>query len=429
MTKTLAFRLLIVAILVYLSGAILQLWFFGVPESRRYGGGVTYSPFMQLFSYAMYFSAVALIVSGWRHMAHAWRRSKALWLMVAYIGLSALWALDGAASFDEWKVMLLGFLFGVYVSRIDAPHQLQILGLFYGAVVLAGLFFAVRYPYLGTYMGADGSWRGAFGDRNEMAMHSNIALVCFMTAWVAAKTKWIRYLLLAPLIMGCGLLIVKSNSATGLICMITLMLLSMVLPLLRKNTALLLGVGVPILALAALTMGAIFSNSDTVLKLLGKDPTLTGRTHIWEEFLDAAAKEPLFGYGAQKVYVRSGSVLTRSFYDAGAGESYAYAAHNMYLSMLLKYGAVGMLIFALAIVQMARAALRANRNTQDPMSRFYILLLSVVLLFGMSLTIDNMGIIWCYMAMIANAASRGSSGAPLEASEDPLPVTSSRSVV
>lgn len=390
-----------IAALTYFSGAVVQLWFFGAPESVRYFGIVTYSPFMKYFSYSVYGMSLLLVLGYGSTILSQVRRIKTGWILLLYILASCLWAIDSKASFTVVQVILLAFMFGLYMAkRLTLPQLLKVLAWFYALVILAAYFLIIRYPYLGTYAGFDGSWRGAFGDRNEMAFHCNLALAVYLTLWKSGVSGTTKLCILAPLMLAIVALIINSNSATGLLCMGVLVLAAYVLPLLRNKTGSLLFVGLPLLIVLVLGSMVVQNYKSDIVSALGKDETLTGRTGIWDQFMVAAQERPVLGFGAQSIFVRDRRVMTASFFDTQAGMSYAYAAHNMYISMLVKYGLLGMVLFVFMLASMIGSALSRKKNTDDVRASFYGLTLCVILFFGGSLTIDAMGVVWLFYGIL-----------------------------
>lgn len=84
-----------------------------------------------------------------------------------------------------------------------------------------------------------------------------------------------------------------------------------------------------------------------ITDIFQKDPTLTGRTLIWERALGYIGSSPIFGYGYSDNYL-----LSNGFVLSSTGQS----AHNYYLDLLLR-GGVLQLALQLAIVFVAMRAI------------------------------------------------------------------------
>ncbi len=416
-------RSVLIGILCYLTGAIFQLWFFGPPETFKHLGGAIDSAFMRLFSYSMYGTAVVLMIIALPRMLGSMRHALTGWVMLFYITLSTLWSLDADGSMDVAKILLISFAFGSYLAlKVSAQNTLRIFALFYAIVMLAGLFFIVRYPYLGTYA-IDGSWRGAFGDRNEMAFHACLALSVWIAQWKLTSQRWKKCTILAPLIILTAGMIVFSGSATGLVCMMVIVLSIPLFYMLYAKPGRLV-VMLPLMVLVTVFASTIVSNYRAdILRALGKDETLTGRTIIWEEFLKAAEKSPLLGYGAQPIFVRSGEVLTTTFYDSALQQSYAYAPHSVYVAIMIKYGAVGLLLFAAMMITILRRILALKEDEAPATSLAKFMMLTVIIVFGFSLTIDALAIVWIYLGMVL-ASPPGASAKRMPSARYLMPASS-----
>ena len=100
-----------------------------------------------------------------------------------------------------------------------------------------------------------------------------------------------------------------------------------------------------------------YSNVDAILMSLGRDPTLTGRTKIWEAVLRAIAERPVFGYGWKALWIE-GSPVTEAIWAWNYHVPF-FHAHNGYLDMTAQLGIVGL---ALSMLFLLTLAVRAGRH-------------------------------------------------------------------
>ena len=91
-----------------------------------------------------------------------------------------------------------------------------------------------------------------------------------------------------------------------------------------------------------------------IMYLLGKDPTLTGRTRIWSAVVLSAMKRPLLGYGYRAFWTglqgESGNVLMANGWSFAQG-------HNGFLEVWVGLGAVGVAVVLYSLVKSFRNAL------------------------------------------------------------------------
>lgn len=87
-----------------------------------------------------------------------------------------------------------------------------------------------------------------------------------------------------------------------------------------------------------------------VSSLFGKDPTLSGRTYLWQNMLDLVSKKPLFGYGALEKY------------DLSKLVGNYFGSHNYYLDTLFQRGIFGLINLILIIVYPILKYSSKNKN-------------------------------------------------------------------
>jgi O-antigen ligase len=105
---------------------------------------------------------------------------------------------------------------------------------------------------------------------------------------------------------------------------------------------------------------------------LGRDSTLTGRTEVWAEVLPAWEQQPLLGYGLG------------SFWTDARRQLYGIpTAHNGYLDILLELGEVGLALYAVWLLSLARQLNRVLARDYESAS-FAICVLLMSLLYNIS---------------------------------------------
>lgn len=87
---------------------------------------------------------------------------------------------------------------------------------------------------------------------------------------------------------------------------------------------------------------------------LGRDPTLTGRTGVWESLIPAAMQRPILGSGIGGFWISK----TRILYQITEG-------HSGYLDMILALGFIGMLLVSMFLLSSCRKAQKIMRYDFD----------------------------------------------------------------
>lgn len=141
------------------------------------------------------------------------------------------------------------------------------------------------------------------------------------------------------------LLILLSTSKGGLVVFLILFALVRLFSALRSNHSLAL----PLLIIGLLVSGSfivlIIENTETIVQLLGRDLTLTGRTGIWSVVLSKIAQHPWFGYGYKGFWRGMNGESIDVWYET---LFMAPHSHNGFLDLLVELGIVGFSCFFLS---------------------------------------------------------------------------------
>lgn len=150
----------------------------------------------------------------------------------------------------------------------------------------------------------------------------------------------------------------KANSMTALVCFL---MASVLLVATSLSRAAMKPSAVHLLVVTLLSISGLFIFLDvgsSVLTAIGRDPTLTGRTQLWDDTLKFAGN-PVFGTGFESFWLGDRLKQIWAIYWWHPNE-----AHNGYLELFLSLGFLGLTLFALIIVTGYRNILTSLR--QDP---------------------------------------------------------------
>jgi O-antigen ligase len=84
-----------------------------------------------------------------------------------------------------------------------------------------------------------------------------------------------------------------------------------------------------------------FAAPGVLLSLIGRDPTFTGRTDIWDALLQAISHKPLLGYGYLAFW---GLDSEPRYWLAQAVDWDAPSGHNGWLDLAISLGIVGVMM-------------------------------------------------------------------------------------
>lgn len=356
----------------------------------------------------------------WRAMLATAFRHRWLLVFALFVLLSVQWSVNPDWTLRRSTAFLATTAFGIFLSaRFDGRTLLKFIAGGLGTAAILSYVFAIFVPQLGREVEIHvGAWRGVFPQKNNLGQVMVLSTVAFLLLQPQRRSlQWIRW---AGAALSAGL-VVLSTSKTALTVLLAMLVLLPIFRTLRWHYT----VAIPALITAVLAGGSvalfIFSRSEKVLALLGKDPTLTGRTEMWELLIQMAGERPLLGYGYSAFWVREwGSPATR-VHEILQWET--PNAHNGFIDITLEIGLIGLGLFLVSFVFAFARAIRAVRTGRERYLIWPIAYLSFMLLYNVteSAIAGQHNVFWVlYVATVSSAIlypGRGSVGAPTSADE------------
>jgi O-antigen ligase len=181
-----------------------------------------------------------------------------------------------------------------------------------------------------------------------------------------------------------------TQSATGKILLATIAIYVVAMQSLRRFGSKDKGVALIVIATLLTVVAVVGVSYSTELSyLLGKDPTLTGRTGIWRATMVSVMKRPVLGYGYMAFW--------RGFEGEAANVSLANGwssvyAHSGFMDVLTELGGLGLLLFIVSFVRALRDSATCLRGKD---SSFVNWALCIVLLTVL-LNVDEVSILVSY---------------------------------
>lgn len=283
------------------------------------------------------------------------RRNKALLLIYLYFAFSSAWSELPLSSFkrifNDFGCVLIALLF-LTDSTPSKSIRLVFVRVAYFLFPLS-IIFIRYYPDIGRISSRSGTQMltGVTGHKNslgELIFVFGLVILWDMLAnrhdETGPRTRQEKSGRWAVFLIGIYLLFV-SDSATSLVCFIagSVLLLSKIYLRRLQNPMRFVSIAATIV-LCALIGERVFGISATILGMLGRNATLTGRTEIWDA-VKAADVNPIIGSGF------------RGFWETKAGVNIyeelnvnrLFTAHNGYLETYLNGGviALGLLVIVL----------------------------------------------------------------------------------
>lgn len=260
------------------------------------------------------------------------------------------------------------------ICALIAMRVISITTLTRGALI--GIVVVLLYSLLfGIYLfdALDGtfSFVGAFSSKNQLGFYASLGVIFAACSVLVLRQRDILWLGIAGV---AGLLsaycLFASQSATSVITtaavvalVIGFLPMGMLSPANRKMIFLaLVGMG-GLLVVASLQFGLL----DAILGIFGKDSTLTGRTYLWQQGIEAAKASPILGVGYQGFWVMGFFDAERLWNDFFITTRSGFHFHNTYIEATVENGFVGLALLVIVLYGTLIGHLRSMlMKNEDP---------------------------------------------------------------
>lgn len=279
-------------------------------------------------------------------IATASSRAAPVWAFALWMVISTSWSDIPEASLRAALVACVPMIAGLSLSSRYPPSRTISIILLAGALSLAAsLLYVVLIPSQGTHTNAGhfGRWRGVYDHKNGFGHLMALLFVVFAsTGRSVVNSRWTYY----AIVFLFAVAVVFSGSASALsLSMLGLAAFVVIFKTYGR------------LRLVALLLAPMFvfiatTGLESVAALLGRDPTLTGRTDVWAMSLRFLSERWVTGFGYASTY----GGLIRGLFATFAIDH----PHNGYIDLMLGTGVIGLITFVVAIYWAFRAAYRAG---------------------------------------------------------------------
>jgi O-antigen ligase len=321
------------------------------------------------------FGVTGVLLSRHRQEAAAIVSRLDVWavLLIGFACASVTWSASPQDTLRSLVTLAGTTAFGVYLAvRFSLTEQLRLLGVALVIAMALSVVLIVAAPAYGTQViGGDVAWRGAFTTKNVFGRA--MALTTLVLLLVATTRERPRIAL--ALAGTSAILAMQSVSAFALISLGatgSVVLIASILRLRHRFT------GPILLAILVASLGAgIYAVGD----LVGRDPTLTGRTMLWDAALEAIADEPVLGHGYGAFWrgweEPSAMAVLRNAWNPPH-------AHNGALDLALEIGVVGLSLWVLSVGAVVRRSYRHLRRAGTLAALWPLALVVFIVGWGLS---------------------------------------------
>jgi hypothetical protein len=289
--------------------------------------------------------------------------------------LSTFWSQVPGLTFRRAGLLSLGLTFGCFLATYYSPEDLRRLMLAAGVIVgIACIAWGILLPQYGISI--DGEWKGIFGHKNHMGLGILFFFSGLPFCHIPSRRRLLTLMLQSLFPLG---LILLSRSMTALILIFVLIAVRIFGPFIASRrreqipfVVYSIAVGLLVLALA------ITAGERIILPLLGKDPTLTGRTDHWAILLPYMADHLWLGYGYKAFWTGTGDSLSVIRSVGGAMKG----ADSGYIDTMLQFGLVGMGILLVTLLVFLRDFARLVRRASVPLIAYWYVGVVIAIFVG-----------------------------------------------
>ena len=309
--------------------------------------------FTQITYISQIIISIILFVVGSRHW-RSLRRGAILSLPLAiFLLCSVAWSVDPGASVRA-GISYFFFILGLIgaAENLEGDEFMDLLALVCFLSAIASLSLIFISPSLAD--GGTGDLIGIFSYKGMLGQAMALGVLACLHG-IRAQTRSLFWSIF--MIMVFTFVALKCRSTTSVLVISSFYFIGAVIHLLQKGGGARI-FGVVLLTLLLVVAPIIATGLDSFLELMGKDPTLTGRTNIWAYVMPYIYQRPLLGWG----YAAFFSTLNPAAWEvANALNWYAPEAHNGLLDILLSGGLVGAVWSVYLWARTVRLSLRCMR--------------------------------------------------------------------
>jgi O-antigen ligase len=335
------------------------------------------SPLTHTFLLPLYAMVGCVIVTHPRGFSRVAQRAAPALALVALACISTFWSVEPDLSLRRGISLLAPTAVGILVTlRFGTRELVRLLAIALGLAAILSVIVALLLPAEGIM--SFGAWNGVYDNKNSFGRA--MALLVAVMVLVALDAK--RHRALAWLAAAAAMaLVVLSASIGSTMAAVAVLVMIPLFRTLRLRLTATVAVGSLSVLLVAIILTVILSNLEPVFALLGRDPTLTGRTQIWAAAFVSIADRPWLGYGHN------------AFWQGWVGPSISLVSsigweapnsHNGLVDLWLELGLVGVLTFLAGLGIAARRAILFARHTSTAAGLWPLVFLTWLLVMNVS---------------------------------------------
>lgn len=316
------------------------------------------TPVLRLMWLPVYAATLGMVWFRRDRMWRAWPAMLALLSLLILTWVSKFWSIDPEVT--QRRVIALGFsgMFALYLGAVfRGPHLPRLLMHACFFMAIGSLVMVFAFPLIGVHqLDNRGLWRGLWYEKNQMGavmvIGATAAAACLASA---DPRKWLPAATLALTVM----LVLATQSKTSLLCLaLGLSFVGGFWTLHKGGPAFAVVAIWAAVLVAGLSVWTWETHSVAILEALGKDPSLTGRTEIWDSLMRRVAQRPWTGFGYSAFWGKDSVPADWVRKETGW---LVPSAHNGWIDLLIQLGWPGAILTGIMIV--STSAITLVRST------------------------------------------------------------------
>ena len=318
------------------------------------------------------------------------KRNKWILLIYAFMGLSVLWSNFPMVSFKRW-VRTIGDLIMVLVLISEINYSLvltRVLRIWGYLLVPLSVLFVKYWRDLGVSYDHSGTlemWIGVTTHKNSLGQLVCVSAIFFAWVFLSKHYKKLFFFDIPVFLMALWLLngskTATSRTSFGVFLYATGVLLLLKVIKTHVNVVRALGLFVFVGFFVGTVLTQHFASSNLIPWLInqtGGDPTLTGRTFLWDELMRIGSHRMIFGSGYGGFWIGNiGNQLWETF-TWRPGQ-----AHNGYIDVYIDLGLIGVILLIGFIISSFRNIVK-DLSFDSEYGKFRMMMLVTVLIYNVT---------------------------------------------
>jgi exopolysaccharide production protein ExoQ len=338
--------------------------------------GVAPQGVITLIKYSIWLILISLTCIFGKRIISTVSRNISLYLLTALTFLSFLWSKFPYFTLSNATEVIMMTLFGLYfATRFSLKEQVELVAC---TLLIAGILstiVALGFPLVGIDQEAHaGAWKGVYGQKNVLGSMMVLSSLTFfaLPKENSALYRWFGFTFSLVLML-------LSTSKTCLVVSFLLMLIIMFYKNFKWQGKISVIFGNIFILILACVAVVVLTYWVELITGLGRDPSLTGRTLIWDVMIAKLMEQPLFGYGLNAFWAPNSPYaieVSQAFRSTWIPPN----GHNGLLDLSVDVGLVGLALFLISYFTTFVRSLKrayASKNSEDLWSLGYLSFLAI----------------------------------------------------